>query len=149
IAVYGLTVMPGDANPDMFALTLPLSAGQNALALFAFIGGFSSATSMIILESIALSIMVSNHIMMPLVLKFGAAPQGGDGQGVSSVLLVARRFAIVLILSLGFFYFLFTRDSDALAPIGLISFTAIAQFLPALLAAIFWKDASLKAVTAA
>ena len=149
IAVYGLTVMPGDANPDMFALTLPLSAGQNALALFAFIGGFSSATSMIILESIALSIMVSNHIMMPLVLKFGAAPQGGDGQGVSSVLLVARRFAIVLILSLGFFYFLFTRDSDALAPIGLISFTAIAQFLPALLAAIFWKEASLKAVTAA
>src|SRR5690606_14215176 len=133
IAVYGLTVMPDDANPDMFALTLPLSAGQNALALFAFIGGVSSATSMIILESIALSIMVSNHIMMPLVLKFGAAPQGGDGQGVSSVLLVARRFAIVLILSLGFFYFLFTRDSDALAPIGLISFTAIAQFLPALL----------------
>src|SRR5690606_6678060 len=99
--------------------------------------------------SIALSIMVSNHIMMPLVLKFGVAPQGGDGQGVSSVLLVARRFAIVLILSLGFFYFFFTRDSDALAPIGLISFTAIAQFFPALLAAIFWRDASLKAVTAA
>src|SRR5690606_7073053 len=99
--------------------------------------------------SIALSIMVSNHIMMPLVLKFGVAPQGGDGQGMSSVLLVARRIAIVLILSLGFFYFLFTRDSDALAPIGLISFAAIAQFLPALLAAIFWRDASLKAVTAA
>ncbi len=149
IAIYGLTVMPEGANPDMFALTLPLSAGQNGLALFAFIGGFSSATSMIILESIALSIMVSNHIMMPLVLKFGAVSQNGDGQGVSSVLLIARRFAIVLILSLGFFYFLFTRDSDALAPIGLISFTAIAQFFPALLAAIFWRDASLKAVTAA
>ena len=149
IAVYGLTVMPEGSNPDMFALTLPLSAGQNALALFAFIGGFSSATSMIILESIALSIMVSNHIMMPLVLKLGAVSQNGDGQGVSSVLLIARRFAIVLILLLGFFYFFFTRDSDALAPIGLISFTAIAQFFPALLAAIFWRDASLKAVTAA
>jgi Na+/proline symporter/nitrogen-specific signal transduction histidine kinase len=149
IAIYGLTVMPEGSNPDMFALTLPLSTGQNGLALFAFIGGFSSATSMIILESIALSIMVSNHIMMPLVLKFGAVSQNGDGQGVSSVLLIARRFAIVLILSLGFFYFLFTRDSDALAPIGLISFTAIAQFFPALLAAIFWRDASLKAVTAA
>ncbi len=149
IAIYGLTVMPPGANPDMFALTLPLSAGQNGLALFAFIGGFSSATSMIILESIALSIMVSNHIMMPLVLRFGAVSQAGDGQGMSSVLLVARRFAIVLILSLGFFYFLFTRDSDALAPIGLISFTAIAQFFPALLAAIFWRDASLKAVTTA
>ncbi|ODT65059.1 MAG: sodium:solute symporter [Pelagibacterium sp. SCN 63-23] len=149
IAIYGLTVMPDDANPDMFALTLPLAAGQNGLALFAFIGGFSSATSMIILESIALSIMVSNHIIMPLVLRFSPAPQYGDGQGVSRLLLVARRFSIVLILSLGFFYFLFTGDSDALAPIGLISFTAIAQFFPALLAAIFWRDASLKAVTAA
>lgn len=149
IAVYGLTVMPEDANPDMFALTLPLAAGQNGLALFAFIGGFSSATSMIILESIALSIMVSNHIIMPLVLRFSPAPQFGDGKGVSRQLLVARRFSIMLILSLGFFYFFFTRDSDALAPIGLISFTAIAQFFPALLAAIFWRDASLKAVSAA
>ncbi|QQR40664.1 sensor histidine kinase [Devosia rhizoryzae] len=149
IAIYGLTVMPQGANPDMFALTLPLAAGQNGLALFAFIGGFSSATSMIILESIALSIMVSNHIIMPLVLRFSTAPQGGEGQGVSRLLLTARRLSIVLILSLGFFYFFFTRDSDALAPIGLISFTAIAQFFPALLAAIFWRDASLKAVSAA
>ena len=149
IAIYGLTVMPADANPDMFALTLPLAAGQNGLALFAFIGGFSSATSMIILESIALSIMVSNHIIMPLVLRFSTSELSADGQGVSRLLLVARRFSIVLILSLGFFYFFFTRDSNALAPIGLISFTAIAQFFPALIAAIFWRDASLKAVTAA
>ncbi|NMA99592.1 MAG: sodium:solute symporter [Phyllobacteriaceae bacterium] len=148
IAIYGLSVMPANSNPDMFALTLPLNAGQNGLALFAFIGGFSSATSMIILESIALSIMVSNHIIMPLVLRFTPSSQG-DGQGMSKMLLVARRFSIVLILSLGFSYFLFTRDSDALAPIGLISFTAIAQFFPALLAAIFWRDASLKAVTTA
>src|SRR5690606_53328 len=86
---------------------------------------------------------------MPLVLRLSAGQQPGDGQGVSRQLLVARRFSIVLILSLGFFYFFFTRDSNALAPIGLISFTAIAQFFPALLAAIFWRDASLKAVTAA
>lgn len=147
IALYGLTTMPAGANPDMFALTLPMAAGQDGLALFAFIGGFSSATSMIILESIALSIMVSNHIVMPIVLRFTSG--GRDGQGVSHLLLVARRFSIVLILSLGFFYFFFTRDSNALAPIGLISFTAIAQFFPAVLAALFWRDASLKAATAA
>jgi Na+/proline symporter/nitrogen-specific signal transduction histidine kinase len=149
IAIYGLTVSEPGANPDMFALTIPLQSGQTGLALFAFIGGFSSATSMIILESIALSIMVSNHIIMPLVLKFTSAGKSSDGQGVSQVLLPARRVSIVLILSLGFSYYLFTRDSDALAPIGLISFAAIAQFFPSLLAAIFWKDASLKAVTAA
>lgn len=148
IAVFGLTRMPAGSNPDMFALTLPMAFGQDALALFAFIGGFSSATSMIILESIALSIMVSNHIIMPLVLRYSSGGSG-DGQGMSRMLLVARRFSIVLILSLGFFYFFFTRDSDALAPIGLISFTAIAQFFPAVIAALFWRDASLKAATAA
>lgn len=148
IAVFGMVTMPAGSNPDMFALTLPMAFGQDALALFAFIGGFSSATSMIILESIALSIMVSNHIIMPLILRFGSRG-GGDGQGVTSLVLIARRFSIVLILSLGFFYFFFTRDSNALAPIGLISFTAIAQFFPAVIAALFWRDASLKAATAA
>src|SRR5690606_12985427 len=58
-------------------------------------------------------------------------------------------FSIVLIVSLGFSYFFFTRDSDALAPIGLISFTAIAQFFPSVIAALFWREASLKAASAA
>ncbi|HTN61838.1 MAG TPA: sensor histidine kinase [Devosia sp.] len=149
IALYGMISMPAGSNPDMFALTLPMAAGQSGLALFAFIGGFSSATSMIILESIALSIMVSNHIVMPIVLRVTAGQQSSDGQGVSSALLIARRFSIVVILLLGFFYFFFTRDSNALAPIGLISFTALAQFFPSVIAALFWRDASLKAATTA
>ena len=74
IALYGLTTMPAGANPDMFVLTLPLAADQEGLALFAFIGGFSSATSMIIVESIALSIMVSNHIVMPTRAALHAGP---------------------------------------------------------------------------
>ena len=147
IALFGLTTMPPGASPDMFTLTLPLAANQQGLALFAFIGGFSSATSMIILESIALSIMVSNHIVMPIVLRFTAGQGVGDGQGVSQLLLNSRRFSIVLILTLGFSYFYMTRDSDALAPIGLISFAGIAQFLPALLAALFWKVASARGAT--
>lgn len=148
IALYGLTVMPAGANPDMFVLTLPLAANQDGLALFAFIGGFSSATSMIIVESIALSIMVSNHIVMPLMLRFTQGQGVGDGRGVSQLLLYSRRFSIALILTLGFSYFYLTRGSDALAPIGLISFCGVAQFLPAIIAALFWKDASLKAATA-
>ncbi|MCS6761779.1 MAG: hybrid sensor histidine kinase/response regulator, partial [Candidatus Devosia symbiotica] len=68
---------------------------------------------------------------------------------VSYLLLVTRHFSIVLILSFGFFYFFFTRNSNAMAPIGLIPFTAIAQFFTAVLAALFWHDASLKGATAA
>jgi len=149
IALFGLTTMPPGASPDMFTLTLPLAANQQGLALFAFVGGFSSATSMIILESIALSIMVSNHIVMPIMLRFTAGKGLGEGQAVSSLLLNSRRFSIVLILFLGFFYFYLTRDSDALAPIGLISFTGIAQFMPAVVAALFWREASQRGATAA
>lgn len=148
IALYGLTTMPAGSNPDMFTLTLPLAAGQDGLALFAFIGGFSSATSMIILESIALSIMVSNHIVVPVMLRFSRDDSTGDGQGVRRLLLNARRLSIILILLLGFSYFYLTRASDALAPIGLISFTGVAQFLPAIIAALFWRDASTKAAIA-
>lgn len=149
IALYGLTTMPAGSNPDMFTLTLPLAAGQDGLALFAFIGGFSSATSMIILESIALSIMVSNHIVVPVMLRFSRDDSAGHGLGVRRLLLNARRLSIVLILLLGFSYFYLTRASDALAPIGLISFTGVAQFLPAIIAALFWRDASAKAAIAA
>lgn len=144
IALYGLTAMPEGSNPDMFVLTLPLSAGQSGLALLAFIGGFSSATSMIIVASIALSIMVSNHIIMPIILRSTTGLGQGDGQGVRRMLLLSRRFSIALILTLGFLYFSLTGDSDALAPIGLISFAGVAQFLPAILAGLYWREASLR-----
>lgn len=148
IALHGLTALPAGANPDMFVLTLPLAAGQEGLALFAFIGGFSSATSMIIVESIALSIMVSNHIVMPIVLRLTGSGALRAVPGVSRLLLYSRRFSIALILALGFLYFFLTRHSDALAPIGLISFCGVAQFMPALIAALFWREASVKGATA-
>lgn len=143
IALYGMSAMPEGSNPDMFVLTLPLSAGQSGLALLAFIGGFSSATSMIIVASIALSIMVSNHIIMPIILRSASNIGQGDGQGVTNLLLISRRISIMLILTLGFLYFSLTGDSDALAPIGLISFAGVAQFLPAILAGLYWREASL------
>ncbi|RYE76341.1 MAG: sodium:solute symporter, partial [Hyphomicrobiales bacterium] len=92
IALFGLSSMPVGSNPDMFVLTLPLAGGQQGLALFAFIGGFSSATSMIIVEAIALSIMVSNHIVMPIALRWSREALGeGDDKAVSRLLLNSRR----------------------------------------------------------
>jgi len=133
----------------MFVLTLPMSAGYDSLALFAFIGGFSSATSMIIVASIALSIMVSNHIVLPLTLRGPRVPQERGERDIARLLLRARRMSIAGMLLLGFLYFWFTKDSDALAPIGLISFAGVAQLLPALLAALFWRGATVHAAFAA
>ncbi|MGB0748500.1 MAG: ATP-binding protein [Magnetospiraceae bacterium] len=143
IALVGTKVMPEGANPDLFVLTLPLTFGHEEVALLAFLGGFSSATSMVIVAAIAVSTMVSNHIVMPLVLRVvtGGTAVSGD---VRSLLLISRRISIGLIVSLGFLYFWISGGSDALAAIGLIAFVGVAQFLPALLGAVFWRGATRK-----
>lgn len=141
IALVGLEVMPAESNPDLFVLTLPLSEQRNDLALLAFLGGFSSATSMVIVAAIAVSTMVSNHIIMPIALRLLSAGQAVSGD-VRDLLLVSRRVSIGVILGLGFLYFWFSGGSDALAAIGLIAFVGVAQFLPSLLGGIFWRGAT-------
>src|SRR5690606_25763070 len=133
--------------PAWCVLTLPLSAGNDELALFAFIGGFSSATSMVIVASIALSIMVSNHVVVPLALRlpFFALDASGD---IKQLLLASRRVSIAVILLLGYLYFSISTNSDALAAIGLIAFAGVAQFTPALVGGLFWRDANSRGAVA-
>jgi Na+/proline symporter/signal transduction histidine kinase len=140
IAVVGLERMPEGANPDMFVLTLPLSEGQGGLAMLAFLGGFSSATSMVIVESIALATMISNHVVIPLWLRLRPAAAAGDD--LRSVVLNARRLAIAAVLALGYGYYHVSGGSAALAAIGLIAFLGVAQILPALLGGLFWRGAT-------
>ncbi|WP_417259076.1 ATP-binding protein [Celeribacter sp.] len=141
IAATGLAVLPEGANPDMFVLTIPLNFDQHALAALSFLGGFSSATSMVIVAAIALSTMVSNHIVMPIWLssrKDGATVSGD----VRSVVLLARRLSIAGVLALGYLYFHISGGSEALAEIGLISFTGVGQVLPAMIGGVFWRGAT-------
>ena len=93
IAVAGLDILPEGSNPDLFVLTVPLAVGQEELAALAFLGGFSSATSMVIVAAIALSTMVSNHIVLPLWL-YGAQSRNPESDDVRSVLLRSRRISI-------------------------------------------------------
>jgi Na+/proline symporter/nitrogen-specific signal transduction histidine kinase len=140
IAVVGLERMPAGSNPDMFVLTLPLAEGQGALAMLAFLGGFSSATSMVIVESIALATMVSNHVVTPLWLRLRpATPVSGD---LRRVVLMARRLSIAAVLALGYGYYRMSGGTAALASIGLIAFAGVAQVLPALLGGLFWRGAT-------
>lgn len=141
IAVTGLDLLPAGSNPDLFVLTLPLSQGKEGLAMLSFLGGFSSATSMVIVAAIALSTMVSNHIVMPvwLRLRVGAASVSGD---VRHVVLLSRRISIAAVLLLGYLYYALSGGRTELAAIGLVSFTGVAQVLPALLGGIFWRGAT-------
>jgi Na+/proline symporter/signal transduction histidine kinase len=140
IAVIGMERLPPSSNPDLYVLSLPLAERQEGLALLAFLGGFSSATSMVIVETIALATMVSNHVVLPLWLRL--RPEGERTRELRRVVLLARRASILGILALGYIYFRISGGSGALAAIGLIAFVGVAQFLPAMLGGIFWRGAT-------
>ncbi len=140
IAVVGLERMPAGSNPDLFVLSLPLAEGRGGLAMLAFLGGFSSATSMVIVAAIALATMVSNHIVMPLWL--AVLPKRAVAGDLRGIVLLARRLSIGGVVTLGYIYFAMSGGSAALASIGLISFAGAAQILPAMLGGIFWRGAT-------
>jgi Na+/proline symporter/nitrogen-specific signal transduction histidine kinase len=142
IAIAGMRFLPEGSNPDLFVLTLPVTAGQDAIALLAFLGGFSSATSMVIVSSIALSTMISNHIVMPIAVGFGMVQASTGGQTARGFILRVRRISICVIIMLGFVYFRLSGTSGALAAIGLISFCGVAQFLPSLVGGLYWRRAT-------
>ena len=139
IAMAGLLLSAGD--PDSYVLTLPLSAGLEALPLLVFIGGLSAATGMVIVETIALSTMVSNQLVMPLLLRSRRLHLSSRGE-LAGWLLGIRRVAIVLILLLGYLYHALIGDSYSLVTIGLVSFAAACQFAPAMLIGMYWRGAT-------
>lgn len=144
IALAGLLLFGREANAEGFVLTLPLAAGQQGLALLAFVGGLSAATGMVIVEAIAVSTMVCNDLVVPLLLRTRRfrAVQASSGGDLGGFLLAIRRSAIVAILLLGYLYYRLAGDAYALVGIGLISFAAVAQFAPALLGGMYWRGGS-------
>ncbi len=140
IAIAGLLQFGPDSkvSADTFVLALPMLHHQHGLALLVFLGGLSAATGMVIVETIALSTMVCNDLVMPLLLRqswLGLA-RSAD---LSWLLLRIRRSTIVVLLLLGYAYFRLAGETYDLVAIGLISFAAVAQFAPVMLGALYWK----------
>ena len=139
IAVGGMMhFTDGSVDADTFVLTLPMAERQEALALLVYIGGLSAGTGMVIVETIALSTMVCNDLVMPVLLRWKAL-RLHEERDLSGLLLSIRRWAIAAILLLGYIYFRAAGEAYALVGIGLISFAAVAQFAPAIIGGIYWK----------
>lgn len=124
-------------NPDLLVLALPFGAGHSLLTSVVFVGGFSAATAMVIVEAVALSAMVSNNLVLPLM---GAGRRGGAvPPDMARTLLNIRRLAIVGLLLLAWLYYLAMDRTSGLAAIGLVSFAAMAQLAPSLFGAVLWR----------
>jgi Na+/proline symporter/nitrogen-specific signal transduction histidine kinase len=143
VAFGGILYFGSDSgvNADTYVLNLPLRQGQAGLALLVFIGGLSASTSMVIAATIALSIMVSNHLVLPLLLRASIGQQFYQND-LSQRIRGIRRLLILVILWLAYAYYTSIGERTSLVSIGLISFAAVAQFGPALLGGLFWKGAS-------
>ncbi|MET0743568.1 MAG: NahK/ErcS family hybrid sensor histidine kinase/response regulator, partial [Microvirga sp.] len=135
IALGGMAVFPeGAIDRDMTVLALPLAQGAGTMALVAFLGGLSAATAMVIVDSVAVAVMISNHLVVPIVLR----RRGGTEGDLGNFVLVVRRISIVAVILLAYVYYRGSSQT-ALAAIGLLSFAAIAQIAPAFLGGLIWS----------
>jgi Na+/proline symporter/signal transduction histidine kinase/CheY-like chemotaxis protein len=144
IAIAGLLLLPGAGlGADFYVLTLPLKLDQPLFGAIALIGGLSAATAMVIVESIALAIMVSNGVVVPLLVR-NRLLHGRFG----STLLIIRRIAIVVILMLGYAVYELLAGLSGLVALGLLSFAAIAQLAPAFLGGLIWHSGTARGAIA-
>jgi Na+/proline symporter/serine phosphatase RsbU (regulator of sigma subunit) len=144
VALGGILLNNGDiTNAEFFALQIPLQSGQPWLAILVFIGGFSAAAGMVMVESVAISTMILNHLVMPVILKLKIKTSD-----LSILLLNIKRFGIVAVIFIGYLTHHLMGASLSLVNIGLVSFVAIAQFAPATIGGLFWKGATRSGATA-
>ena len=147
VAIAGVLRFSGtDVPPDMYLLALPFYSGNHVLTFLAFLGGLSAATAMVVLETVALSIMVCNDLLLPAILQRRTAGTEGS-KDMSRLLLNIRRASILGIILLA--YGLYDSiEKTSLAEIGLLSFAAIAQFAPAFFIGFVWRRATARGALA-
>lgn len=136
IALGGLLLGGSQSDADLFVLTIPLGQKEHLLALFVFIGGFSAATGMVIVESLALSTMVMNNIITPAIFRFNQM------RGFPIIMLFLKRMVILACAFLGYFFAVSIGEFYTLVDIGLKSFEAVTIFAPALILGLYWKRGS-------
>ena len=139
IAIAGKMHFGLEVSPDSYVLSLPMANHSAVISLLAFIGGFAAASGMVIVSSIALSIMISNHLILPLFLHSGWLDLKQDR---TSSLINIRRWSIVSVMIMAYLYLKWVGSSYDLVSVGLISFTAVAQFAPATFIGLYWKGAT-------
>ena len=144
LALAGKQWVGADMASDTYVISLPMSLGFDGMAMLAFLGGTSAATGMVIVCTIALAIMVSNDLVLPVLLR--RVWQQGRDERLMRLLLQVRRGAILLILLAAWALYLWLGDLTSLSRIGYLSFGAVAQFAPALLLGLYWRHGNRKGV---
>ncbi|MFU8926669.1 PAS-domain containing protein [Acinetobacter puyangensis] len=129
---------------DIAVLMLPMSYNNEWLTLLAFVGGFSASTGMLLVSSVALSIMLSNDLIMPALWRLNLVSR--HDARLPQLLKLVRRVSILAVMLLGFLFYHFFADINQLSVFGLLAFSAVAQFAPALIGGLYWRGGSKQGV---
>jgi len=131
------TALEADTAPDYYVLALAALSGSEPLTLLVYLGGISAATAMIVVSTLALSSMTLNHLVMPLIKSL--PHQEPD---LYATLRWTRRFLITMLIVFGFTFYELLDRTEALVEWGLMSFLAMAQFLPGIIGVLYWQRAT-------
>lgn len=139
LAQVGAQLFTGlSVHPDSYVLTLPRWAGAETTLVLTFIGALSAAAGMVVVATIALSIMISNELIVPAWLRSNSR-RGQTASDLGRSLRFIRRGSIIAVLMMGWALERFMSNTEGLASMGLISFAATAQLMPAVLGALYWS----------
>ena len=126
---------PG-VRPDVFVLVAVQSSPT--IQVLAFLGAVSAASAMILVSSIALSGMVANYLVPPVLLP--------SAQSLLSRWAVFRRSTIIGVILAGLLIHFTLPRTRSLVDLGLASFLAVTHLLPGLLGTLFWRRATREGV---
>ncbi|WP_406663025.1 PAS-domain containing protein [Gallaecimonas sp. GXIMD1310] len=138
LGLAGAMLLGDDVNPDLYVLYLPMHMDAPWLTLLTFLGGLSASTAMVVVATVVLSIMITNDLTAPLLLRLRGLPETGQGNW----LLWLRRLAMLMVVLGGFFYYRASAENGALSQTGLLAFVLVAQLLPALVLGLSWRHAN-------
>ncbi|WP_164472033.1 ATP-binding protein [Amniculibacterium aquaticum] len=124
-------------NTEFLSILIPQKMGNTIVATMVFFGGLSASISMIIISSIALSVMLSNNIIIPYgwLDRFAIKSDSANSKSIVNI----RKFSIFLLIIAGFMFYKYWISSSTLFSVGLVSFVLISQLAPAFFGALFWK----------
>src|SRR5262245_16306295 len=143
IAFAGLLVFPqAGAQADSFILRLPLHFDSHFISVVVFLGGFSAATAMIVVDSLALSKMITNDVILPMLLRRRYT------EDIYWITLFYTRLAMLGVLALGLLWACMEGGQFLLVEMGLLSFIAVAQCAPAILLGLYWRRGNRKGAAA-
>lgn len=128
LLLWGGRILAPELAPDLYVL-----GAAGPLRLLSFVGGIAASSGMILVGSIALSGMVVNHLVVPLRSPSGLSPR---------TISMARRAVIAGTVLAGFVAHLVIPRFGTLVDLGLISFAAVFQLTPGVLAGLFWPRAT-------